>query len=502
MRRGRGRFTFTARAAVLLAAAAACTGAAHLAGCTNDPFDPASVLNAPPVARIFISAAPGGDLTPTSYYERTFYWSGSDQDGFVVEYHVSIETVAGMAAPWATTQSTDTTMTFNTDDLGEARALIRLACRDDDGAVSDTVSQYIPLRNFPPVINFVADYDTTFWSYAATNFRFFALDLDGNVTMNDSVVYFLDTADTNLVPLPEGEPGADPNLRPVIKELDDIDNGRFEVELRGIAVAGTRTLSVLIGDEADATTTYDWSWEVLPALSSVLLVDDMLGDIDVPFYHGSMDSIFGPGQWSRYDISEGLPDRTWIMLETFKQFDAVFWYTGITTSASLGDLAAEIQAYLYDEVGPSGNPGRLLLISKGVIGGSQQLPPSFVQSTLGIERQPTVSTFYIPQDKTSFAVPAGRLPDLHFSNSFSAGIGVEPYDEDSEAIYQMEYWRFWVSPPREPYDPFVGVRRPHSNSGEYARSVLVALQFEYVNPADGLAAVRGMLTDELGVTLP
>jgi len=492
----------SARAAVLLAAVAACACAAYLAGCTNDPFDPSTVLNSRPVARIFVTPAPGDELSPTSYYERTFYWSGTDEDGFVIEYYVSIEMEAGVAAPWATTLRTDTTLTFTTDDLGEAQALIRVACRDDDGAVSDTISQFIPLRNFPPVINFVADYDTVTWSYAATNFRFFALDLDGNVTMDDSVVYYLDTADTNLAPVLEGEPDADPNLRPVIKPLDDPDAGVFDVDLHHIQEAGTRTLNVEIGDEADATTNFSWTWEVLPVLSPVLLVDDMLGDIDAPFYHGSMDSIFGAGQWSLYDLSGGLPDRTWIMLETFKQFDAVFWYTGSSTSSNLGALAAEIHEYLYDSVGPSGDPGRLLLIAKGVIGGTAQLPPFFVQTTLGVVRTPTLGTFYIPQDKTCFAVPTGRLPDLHFTNSFSAGIGLAPIDEGSEVLYQMEYWRNWNTPPREPYDPIVGVRRPHSDSGEFARSVLVALQFEYVNPTEGLAAVRGMLENEMGVALP
>lgn len=502
MRRARGDMTRVgARAAILLAVAAACACIAHLAGCTNDPFDPSTVLNRPPVVRIFVSTTPGGELTPTSYYERTFYWSGSDQDGFVVEYYVSIEMEAGVAAPWATTQGTDTTMTFTTDDQGEAQALIRLACRDDDGAVSDTISQYIPLRNFPPVINFVADYDTTFWSYAAANFRFFALDLDGNVTMDDSVTYFLDTADTNLAPVPEGEPGADPNLRPVVRRLDDTDAGLFEVDLYHVEQAGTRTLSVRIGDEADARTTFDWTWEVLAPLSPVLLVDDLLGDIDVPFYHGSMDSIFGAGQWSRYDMSGGLPDRTWVMLETFKQFDAVFWYTGTATSGSLGDLAGVLQEYLYASTGPSGQPGRLLLIAKGVIGGTQSLPPNFVQSTLGVSRTPTQPTFYIPQDKTCFATPVGRLPDIHFTNNFSAGVGLAPM-VGSEAIYQMEYYLFWSPQRRPPYEPIVGVRRPDAATETYARSVLITLQFEYIDPVDGLAAVRAMLTDELGVALP
>jgi len=489
------------RGAVLLAAAASCALAAHLAGCTNDPYDPSTVLNIPPVARIYVSDGPGGELNPTSYYERTFHWSGSDQDGFVVEYHVSIEIEAGVAAPWAVTIGTDTTMTFTTDDLGEAQALVRLACRDNDGAMSDTISQYIPLRNFPPVINFAADFDTVTWSFGAANFRFFALDLDGHVTMDDSIVYYLDTADTNLAPVQEGLPDADPNLCPVIKGIDDLETGTFAVELHDIRDPGQRTLNVRVGDEADATTNFSWTWEVLPALGTVLLVDDLIGDLDVPFYHGTMDSIFGAGQWSRYDMSLGLPDRNWVLLETFRQFEAVFWYTGAATSASLGDVAAELEQYVTEPLAPGGQPGHLLLIAKGVIGGSSSLPPSFVQNTLGISRTPTQPTFYIPQDKTCLATPTGRLPDLHFTNSVTAGVGLQPMP-GSEAIYQMEYYLFWSPTRRPPYEPIVGVRNPDTATATHARSVVISLQFENVEPSEGLASLRAILQDEMGVTLP
>ncbi len=66
--------------------------------CTNDPFDPESVPNQPPVMRFFASPVVVDDvLNPTSYYQRTFHWSGSDADGEVEEYYVSIRTDAGVA---------------------------------------------------------------------------------------------------------------------------------------------------------------------------------------------------------------------------------------------------------------------------------------------------------------------------------------------------------------------------------------------------------------------
>ena len=91
--------------------------AAILAGCAaNEPFDPASVPNEPPTVRLFVAPVdPDGELNPTSYYQRTFRWSGTDVDGWVRTYYVSVRTQPDEPAPWDTTTSTDTTMTFLPD---------------------------------------------------------------------------------------------------------------------------------------------------------------------------------------------------------------------------------------------------------------------------------------------------------------------------------------------------------------------------------------------------
>jgi len=488
------------RAIVLAVAMTACGLAAWLAGCSNEPFDPESLTNIPPVASIFVTPGIGGELNPTSYYDRTFSWSGTDPDGFVVEYYVSIETEES-PAPWIATQQTDTTMTFSTDDQGQAQALIRLVCRDDRGALSDTVSRHIPLRNFPPVINFVTDYDTTFWSFGSANFRLFAVDLDDNTTMSDSIVYFLDTADSTLAPISEGEAGADPNVRPVIKQIEDMVSGRFTIDLTDIAQRGLRTLHVRVSDEADATGAFDWEWDARPALSNVLLVDDFLGNLDVPFYYAAMDSLYGTDGWSIYDMADGLPDRTWVFMSWLREFDALFWYTGSSASANLAVAAVYLHEYLNVPTDDDPDAGRLLLISKSLIGSTGSLPPTFIQETLGFERTASLPMFFIPSDKLCMSVPAGRLPNLHFNHSYSAGVGMMPRD-GTETIYQMEYYESWSSNDRPPYEPIVGIRRPHSNTGLDASAVSVMLQFEAVNFTDGLGAVRGMLENELGVDLP
>jgi len=469
-------------------------------GCAGDPFDPDSVPNHPPRARIYVGSVTGDTLNPTSYYERTFYWSGSDVDGFVTEFHVSIETQEDVAAPWTVTGNTDTTMSFSTDDLGQARALIRLACRDDRGAMSDTVSQYLPLRNFPPIINFVTDYDTFFWSYSSANFRCFALDLDGNVTMDDSVTFYLDTADTLAPVLVIGEEGADPALRRVRKPLADLITGEFEIELHGNAQPGERTLNILIEDEADSIFHFTWTWDVLPATGPVLMIDDFAGDFDVATYHRLMNDVFGEGEWPRYSLEGGLPDRLWVLTETLRQFECVFWYTGSSTSTSLVTMADQLASYLHRD-----NGGRMLLVAKAIIGGAIQVPPSLVQNSLGIVSQPTTPPFFIPQTKVVYAyTDDGDIENdtevtvYRMMSNICGGVGLNPR-ADAEAIYQAER-RAVIQIPNA--RPFVGVRFPHRDLAPVASAVTVSLQWEHIRYDDVLASFRHLLADELGVTLP
>jgi len=468
-------------------------------GCGNDPFDPDSVPNRAPVARIFISPGEAGlDLNPTSYYRRTFSWSGTDPDGFVVEYYVSIATTLGGEAPWGVTTETDTTMTFTTDDEGDAMALVKVACRDDRGALSDTVSQFIPLKNFPPVINFQADFDTFTWSYGSASLRFFALDLDGNETMSDSILYYLDTADTLLPPLVEGEPGADPNLRPVRMAFQAPDEGLFEVGLHDIANPGMRTLTVAVSDEADAVTKFDWTWESLPVRGSVIMFDDMPGGYDLSRQHAAMDSVFGPDGWSLYDLESGLPDRLWVLTETMRQFEAVMWYTGSNASYNLRDAVPVLTDYIAPTE-PGVKPGKLLLACKTVVGSMTiRLSSVFVQQTLGINQIASPATlFVIPADKTALPL-LPSLPTLRPSSPYGTAIGLTPVN-GSEAIYQMEYHRY---SPRPPFEPFVGVRMPASTTGEPARAVTLSCQLEFMMQEDVVSALSGIFGDEMGVDLP
>ncbi len=501
--------------ALLIALAAAGLLAALLGGCTNKPFDPGSVANQRPVARIFVTTAPGDTLNPTSYYRRTFYWSGSDADGRVVAYYVSIAAKRGATAPWDTTTRTDTTMTFATDDLGRAEAVIRLVCRDDRGALSDTVTQFIPLRNFPPVINFQADYDTVRWSYGAANFRFFALDLDGNATMDSTLRYCLDTADTTIVRR-IGTPGADPALCWVERPYDDFAGRTFEIKLTGTPPAARRTLTVSVKDEAQADTRFHWTWDVLEARGPVLLVADSGPNSYVACYRPMMDAIFGPDGWSLYNLGSplstdpndppqlrnaGLPDRQWVLLETLRQFPVVLWYTGGSGSINLKNSVNAVTQYLIPSE-PGKTPGHLLLVSKAVAGSMGNLPQGFLNNVLGIKSTPAPpAVFNVPVGKRAMGQRAGGiLPNFSSNDQYNQqALGIQTQSAASEVIYKLEYYQYNVRPP---YEPVVGVRVPTYATAPAARSVVLSLQLEGFNLDETTAALRAVLQNELGVTVP
>ncbi len=327
-------------------------------GCTNEPFDPASLANSPPVVRFFIAPGePGGELNPTSYNRRTFAWSGSDQDGTVVAYYVSVRTARDVPAPWVETTRTDTTMTFTTDDEGHAEATSIWSAATTCGALSDTVVQYVPLRNFPPAINFQSDFepftnlqreivpgqdgapaDTSYWNWGAMSARLFAYDPDGGETMADVYRY------TVAEPLPDcvrpaSDPAADPEVCWVEAPFGSTADIRyFEVLLRDLA-PGPRTLTVAVSDEADAETRFTFSWDVRVPRGRVLLVPDNYGSLVSNLYRPFMDQYFGADGYDVYDFWYGYPDNPAVLLASLQEFDAVVWLGGGATSANLGRAA-------------------------------------------------------------------------------------------------------------------------------------------------------------------
>jgi hypothetical protein len=493
-----------------------------LTGCApNEPFDPDSVANIPPVVKMSVSSFEGDGLNPTSYFNRKFSWYGSDQDGWVQEYYVSIRNVAAIPAAWDTTTQTDTTMTFTTDGQGDAEATFLIVCRDDRGALSDTLVQFVPLRNFPPAVNFQSDFDplrnmqreitlsgtspadTLYWNWGVANFRFFALDLDGSETMDAFYRYTL----ANIEPtetFDEGDPQADPLTTWVrVPFASDSQIRDFQIFVSGLP-AGPRSITVSVIDAAEADTRFSYSWEVREPKSNILYVKDNSSSLGRILYTALMDDRFGSDNWDLYDFWFGFPDNSFVLLETMRLFDAVIWTDGGVTSENLAIAAARdgaLQSYVYPT--DSSTPGRLLFVSKVMAGSTTGLPPTFIQGVLGVS--PTgepAPALQLPTGKQALGQLGGLLP-MTTSSSRARGIGLKLFEgAGAEVLYRMEECPRCYGSPRPPFDPVVGVRRPERAVSPLAVVVSFSVQLEYFDQAEVIDALTVILTDEMGVSAP
>lgn len=513
----------------LLAAAAA--AAALSAGCAaNEPFDPSSVPNQLPTARIFVGpVSPGGELNPTSYYRRTFRWSGSDVDGWVREFYVSVRTQADIPAPWDTTTSSDTTMTFTPDAEGRAEATILLACRDDRGAVSDTVVQRIPLRNFPPAVNFESDFDplrnmqrefldangdvtlnpaaavdTVYYNWGPMNFRMFALDLDGAETMDDFYRYTLADGEPTVT-RDVDDPAADPNTEWVrVPFNSSAEIKLFSIMLTDVEPGVARTLRISVRDEAASDANFSYTWEVRAPAGPVLLIAEGMSNNSRAYYENLLTARYGAGNWDRLNFwITNSPDNPTLLLETFRKFQAVFWVDGGAGSANLArfsNLNGVIHQYIWP--GDGSPPGRFLYASKGMVGQTNGLSQAFLRAVVGVSQTPSPAQLLnIPAGKRAMH-QGGLVPDIAAGvTSSGTGVGLARLPGiDNDALYRMEDCTCYNG--RPPTDPIVGVRVPSRATEPLARFVGLSVRLESFDNAQVTAAIQAILDTELGVEAP
>jgi hypothetical protein len=512
-----------------------------LGGCSaNDPFDPNSVANRPPSIRFYVGPVDTtGELGSTSYFKRTFHWSGADPDGWVVEYYVSIDTSGG-GAPWDTTTATDTTMTFTTDNDGNAAATIRVACRDDRGAVSDTVVQYIPLTNVTPVVNFTREYDpyknmqrefidadgnptpdgsaavdTIFFNWGDMRFDLIFQDPDGSETMDKFCRYTLaDGYPDSTYDL--GTPGADPEIHWIRQNLtvDDFNDEIWKTRIVVDALPSTeeRTLTVSIKDEADADALFQYSWEVRAPKGRVLYFPDVSSSVTRKFYQDFLNAEYGEGNWDTYNFwFGGGGDIAFTLLESMRKFDLVLWTDSGTQSNNIIDASARggvLQQYLTPTDGSK--PGRMLLISRTLVGSQTKLSNPFLQQTLGVNPSADPQTaLNLEIGHTALGLET-YLPAVTSAKTAAGnGNGIKLYDQDSgtevvfvtDNLYRMEECsRCYGS--RPPFDPVIAVRSPRRVDSPLAHIVGISVQLDDFERDQAFAALAAILEFELGVGGP
>ncbi len=504
-----------------------------LAGCTaNEPFDPDSIANSIPEVRFFVEPPGDEDLNTTSYLDRTFHWSGTDNDGWVTEFYISIETELGVAAPWDSTTAIDTTITFIPDAQGDDTVVtFRLACLDNRGALSDTLVQAVPIRNHPPTIIFQSNFehlknlqrdliyegeavvDTIYWNWGPSTFRFNVYDLDGFSTMDDFYRY------TTMDGEPDQEwawddPAADPETGWVVKPfIEEIGGGggsgfnEFEIYLKDLD-PGQRTLTVSVQDDVFGDDRFQYQWEVRAPSGPVLYIPDTTSPaFGRPFYYDILNEAYGEGNWDIYEFVYGFPDRPHVLLETMRKFQAVMWTDGGGNSSTVMQRASARDGVLQQYIIPQdeSEPGRLLLISKKVAGAGGDGPGSvFIETVLGINAANSSPLDELGLFMNRQAQPQGGgayLPIMAGSNNIGQGRGMDPFD-DTEILYRMEYCVRCYDTIRPPFDPVIGIRRPHRDVSALANVVCFSLQLEHFYAVQVSQVLQQVLADEMGVTAP
>lgn len=480
-------------------------GVLALFACTNDPFDPDSVPNERPVARIFVDHA--DSLAVTSYNGARFAWSGSDVDGFVVGYWVSITTEQDPDAPWVFTVADDSVATWTTNEDGTVSPTLQVVAVDDRGALSDTARVSFPLINSPPVLEFGEEFEPPATSIRAADFDFFTFDADGDDTLLPIVEYRYDGSDPDVT-FAVGDTLADATVGWVAIERS---RRGFRLRLRDLpggdpANGNAQTVYVRVRDVAGASTVLDYTWTVPEVRGTVLLVDDdpQTSISRQDFFEGAMNAHFGD-QWTTIE-STSLQGEAEVLQASIEPFDTIIWYVGRQTRGNnlneLRDLVASFVA-----------GGGKFYLDFQYAGSSQVtslLNDAFRQGILGVAETPIEGEILGPLDVSNQIGPFldiesddPAVPNLLYLPASGAFFGVQPIGltESVAPLYHFEIAR-WIRDPNRsrligPTEPVVAVRKPAT--GE-AQVVTVTFQVELtLDLVIAQQVLRSIWSDVMGI---
>jgi len=496
--------------------------AAGLVSCANEPFDPQNWENRRPVADIWVLPAEPDSLKPTTYNQASFHWSGTDVDGFVTGFHVSITQLGTPPSDWIFTTRQETTATYRTDENGRTFPTLYVVAEDDRGALSDTVSVTFPLVNFPPVLEFAEDFVPARQTFSAASFEFFGFDLDGDETLLPWVEYRYAGSDPEVV-FEIGDTLADPSVGWVQLAKPPT---RFTMVLRDIppgdpAADYQQTLYVRILDEAGGVDVLEHAWQVFPVVGDVLLVDDApvtasLASRD-SFYRDALDTLL-PDAHSLWDISEGMPERESDIRLTLEPFRLLIWYTGNSESANLLRAQSILEDFVTGDLDPDTpgvQSGQLFLETSNAVGAASNLGSGFRSEILGLEKNSDPrSAFRITSTDLNalggvldIDPQVGDLPSIGSAGKnyldgpgFFFGLYGFILTAGTAELYRFEEYDYLHD--RRPVSPILASRRPDTG---IARTVVIGFPLEFANAKGNAIEALGLILQEhMGhaVTLP
>ena len=285
--------------------------------------------NQPPETRLFL--LPDNDLA-TSTSRQILHWSGDDPDGRVVGFvhtfannapEITTWKVGATDPFWKFTESYRDT--FSLRFSGKDTAFVfRIKAVDDQGAADPTsASQRFPVKNSPPVVNFVPGTETPDTTFTVATFTWIGSDLDGDNTIA-RYEYALDNSNGPWKQLPPTTTSL------TLKQNDGLTPGQHILYLRALDIAGTSSPMVCMPATGNG-------WVVIPPVGRYLVIDDFLGEpTATTFYRTTLDTLVRA--YSVLRIKDKPAPQRLLFQETLSLFERVIWYADSQPNLELAGI--------------------------------------------------------------------------------------------------------------------------------------------------------------------
>jgi hypothetical protein len=316
--------------------------------------------NQPPETHLFLHFSDTLQLPGETTSMQVLHWYGDDPDGEVVGFEWAWDDTS------AWTWTTAVKDTFYVPIRVPQDTFVFYIRAVDNDSMRDPTPDHLsfPIKNSPPTVSFPVDFTQRYARVVYNSFSYFSIGWSGSDPDGDATITGYDwyLADSSFMPIDSvmrgniywNETTIDTmswqhlDSLATLKIFRDLQPGSYRFFLRCRDVAAAYSPIVFYPDTNGV-------WNVMPVHGSVLFVDDdrYASGIDsvIP---NSISNIYGPGNFSTWNVIDRVSYYPRDIEETLKLFDVVVWHGG--SYPHFKDASDAINGYLA-------SGGRLLAFS-------------------------------------------------------------------------------------------------------------------------------------------
>ena len=301
-------------------------------------------------------------LQTTMSSRQTLHWWGEDPDGDVIGYYFRWNT----QNDWVATTAEDSTfiVPIRRDSYLFSFSVWAI---DNDSLVDPTPATLVlPIKNTPPVVAFryrsnpiVNNPQVVYRTYPTRTFVWDASDADGRETVDSIYCALDDTTNWNALDAKayssitladQSTPYALEGITSGSLFFTDLSDTTHIFYLKAKDIAGAESPVIQFPDTLDESTPN--TWQVIPVVGDVLLVDDFVDDhrnnFALKWYQSILDTIpgVGAGNYSVWKIGEELPYSGTDVLATLAYFKYIVWFAAISGTETYDEAGNAIYRFL------------------------------------------------------------------------------------------------------------------------------------------------------------